>query len=319
MKYNLENIPQSEVVRSDGLAYLDFRQSLSPRFNIVWRDIVLAYFYIFLSLLISLNLEVFLAFPFWIFIPFMSLVTGFCIAHFRLFVHEAVHENIHEDKKKNDLIANVFLCSWFGIPLQAYRKQHWKHHYLLGTTEDAENSYFKKLSITLFIKYLFGIYFIKNMVRKVRHLFLYKYEKKEIWMATAGLFLNSAIFFFCMYSGHWQSAIVWVFATLIFFPLFSEIRQILEHRNEWANPQQDFSKEDHGKTCRLFESSFVGNFFGAAGFNRHLLHHWDPHISYTRFDELEAFLMDTPQCWISICDSKTTYFDTFLFLIMLKE
>jgi hypothetical protein len=32
---------------------------------------------------------------------------------------------------------------------------------------------------------------------------------------------------------------------------------------------------------------------GSAGFNRHLLHHWDPSVSYTRFDEMEAFLAET--------------------------
>ena len=30
-------------------------------------------------------------------------------------------------------------------------------------------------------------------------------------------------------------------------------------------------------------------YFGGAGFNRHLLHHLDPSISYTRFDEFERF------------------------------
>ncbi|MFT5167847.1 MAG: fatty acid desaturase [Saprospiraceae bacterium] len=316
MKYNLENIPKTEVVRSDGLTYLDFRKSLSPHYNIVWQDIGLAYFYIFLSMILSFSLESLLAFPFWVFIPFLSLITGFCIAHLRLFVHEAVHENIHVDKKKNDLLANIFLCSWFGISLQGYRKSHWKHHYLLGTTEDSENSYFKKLSIELFISYLTGVYGIKNKFQQIKKLLLNKAGRKTLWMASIGIILNSGILCFCIYVGHWQSAVVWFLATAIFFPLFSEIRQILEHRNEWADPNKDFSKENHGKTCRLFEASFMSNFFGAAGFNRHLLHHWDPHISYTQYDELEDYLMDTSQCRVSIYGSTTTYFDTFLFLII---
>jgi hypothetical protein len=45
---------------------------------------------------------------------------------------------------------------------------------------------------------------------------------------------------------------------------------------------------------------------GAAGFNRHLLHHWDPAVSYTQFDAMEKFMMQT-QYRAMIEARRTTY------------
>jgi fatty acid desaturase len=318
MKYNIENINKTEVVRSDGLNYQDFRKSLSPHYYRVWQDISQAYFYIFFFMILSLSLERITGFWFLVFVPFMSLVLGFCIAHLRLFAHEAVHENIHKNKKINDLLANIFLCSWFGIDLNKYRKKHRLHHNLLGTTEDSEKAYFNNLSIKFILNHLSGFCFINKIFSQIKK---QKFNKKRrnILPFAIRILLNTSIILFCIEIDLWQSAIVWTLAALIFFPFFSELRQILEHRNELTDPKKDFYKENHGKTSRIFKSTFLSKIFGAAGFNRHLLHHWDPEISYTRFDELEDFLMDTSQCWVSICDSKTTYFDTFLFLLVFRE
>jgi fatty acid desaturase len=43
----------------------------------------------------------------------------------------------------------------------------------------------------------------------------------------------------------------------------------------------------------VFGDGLIARTFGGAGFNRHLLHHWEPGISYTRLPDLEHFLNDT--------------------------
>jgi hypothetical protein len=80
---------------------------------------------------------------------------------------------------------------------------------------------------------------------------------------------------------------------LVFFPCATTVRQLVEHRKFKARCQQDFRHEVHGAVNRMFGTGFVARYFGSAGFNRHLLHHWDPAISYTRFDEMEGFLLRT--------------------------
>lgn len=314
MQNNLENIPKVDVIRYDGLPYLEFRKTLIPRYKKVWQDIGKAYFVILFFMLLSINLESILLRKFWILVPLFSLIVGFFLANLKLFIHEAAHENIHPDKKWNDRLANLFLCSWFGTSLQSYRLKDWQHHYMLGTVKDCESSYFNTLSLKQIFYYLSGAYFLENTVIKKINT-LQNQNAKQTFMLLTAIGLNILILCVCIFSTHILTAVIWFLAIAVFLPFFSELRQILEHRDEWADPAKDFSKENHGKISRMFENSFLANTFGGAGFNRHMLHHWDPEISYTRFDELEDFLLHTPQCWVTICRSKTTYFDAFLSLV----
>ena len=70
---------------------------------------------------------------------------------------------------------------------------------------------------------------------------------------------------------------------------FMELRQTLEHRNNHKKYQKSqLCPKDYGVN-QIFGNNFFSRYFGGAGFNRHLLHHLDPSISSTRFDEFEEF------------------------------
>jgi fatty acid desaturase len=55
----------------------------------------------------------------------------------------------------------------------------------------------------------------------------------------------------------------------------------------------------------------VASTFGAAGFNRHLIHHWDPQLSYTVLPEVEKYLMNTI-VRDKLIERKTSYIKTFV-------
>lgn len=74
------------------------------------------------------------------------------------------------------------------------------------------------------------------------------------------------------------------------FPFFGAVRQILEHRDEAARISTDITKVSHGEVNRMFGAGVVASTLGGAGFNRHLLHHWAPQISYSNLREVECFL-----------------------------
>ena len=74
------------------------------------------------------------------------------------------------------------------------------------------------------------------------------------------------------------------------FPFFGSLRQLLEHRSAAASRHVDYSVAPHGRMTRMFREGPFGSTFGAAGFTRHLLHHWDPSVSYTNLAEVEVFL-----------------------------
>lgn len=315
----MENLSVFDAVNSNGQKYFEFRKTLQPNYKIVWRDIALAYMAIAFFMFLSWYLEEKILTGFWIVIPLISLIIGYIIAFLQLYCHEAIHFNLHPDKKQNDLLANLFLFSLAGNDIETCRKRHWKHHYFLGTTKDPENAYFKPLSTSLILGFLSGFHFVKNVfIRKmiqIRKLELHKRDSFQLILFCVGVILNLSIVLICMLASHWQTGIIWLLSMTIFFPLFSTVRQILEHRDQWADAKIDYTQVDHGKVTRIFENGFLGRTFGGAGFNRQMLHHLDPEISYTRFDDMEAFLKDCPKFWVDIYRSKTTYFETYLWLI----
>ena len=111
----------------------------------------------------------------------------------------------------------------------------------------------------------------------------------------------------------WVSAFVtafaWVAGVLVAYPLVATLRQILEHRRAEAGCEEDFGEIDHGPVLRMFARGVFARCFGAAGFDRHLLHHWEPSVSYTCFDEMEAYVERTPLAG-SLRATRSTYAQT---------
>lgn len=123
------------------------------------------------------------------------------------------------------------------------------------------------------------------------------------------LFIGVALAWHC-----YLTAIVWLFAVVFVFPFFASVRQILEHRAEPALCETDFTQELHDPVNRMFGKDSFSQFFGAAGFNRHLLHHCDPTVSYTRFDAMQAFFAET-ELRPRLENAQSTYLTTFAILL----
>ncbi len=308
MQNNLEGISFDEVAGEDGVSYTVFRNQLSPRYSTVFFDISKGYFFLLLvsGLLIYLSLH-FQKF-WWVIIPGGALLIGYCAAYIALFIHEAGHFNIHPDKKTNDRLANIFLCLPFGLSMKAYRKIHWQHHLHLGTPSDAEVSYFNALTRLFILETLTGIHLLRTVMKKGKSTLLTKEQLRQSRVMLAGGFLFHAIILLtAFFAGAWPFAISWLLGFSVFFPFFASIRQILEHRDELARRTTDFYKEQHGKVSRLFVHSIFSSSFGSAGFTRHMIHHWDPQVSYTRLADIELFLSKSEKTAAVIRASKTTY------------
>src|SRR5204863_1422182 len=110
---------------------------------------------------------------------------------------------------------------------------------------------------------------------------------------VAAAVIHTAIVVTAAWAGQYALAAAWSIGTLSVMPLFVSLRQLLEHRSEGADPHVDYAVTPHGAVNRLFGDGPVASTLGGAGFNRHLLHHWEPQISYTRLRELEAYILRT--------------------------
>lgn len=310
--HNLEGISFEEVINDKGLSYAEYRKKLNPDYSITWLHITGALLTILVLCFLSFYSEQ--KFPgwFWFTIPFFSLLLGFSVAYISLFIHEAGHFYIYPGKKTNDLLANLILCSWIGIDIKSYRKIHWQHHLHLATPADTENSYFHPLTASFIVETLTGIHMLRVITNKNNKQLLGKMlVKKSIYMLLAGILINVTILFFSIYNGYWQFALIWIAALLIFFPFFATIRQIMEHRDELALKKADFYKTPKDKISRLFSGSLFSRLLGPAGFNKHMIHHWDPQLPFTALKKAEKFLLHCQRTGPIIESSQTTYFSVF--------
>ena len=209
-------------------------------------------------------------------------------------------------------MANVFLCSWLGLDIRAYRKIHWQHHLHLATPTDTENSYFNPLSFSFIAETLTGIHLVRVITNKSNKEFLGKeLSKRAVLMLLIGVVIHLFLLAIAIYYNNLQFAITWILAMAIFFPFFATIRQVIEHRDEMATEHKDFYHSTRGRVSRIFSSGVFSYLFGAAGFNKHLIHHWDPHLPFTALTRAEKFLLRCKRTQDIVESSRTSYLTVF--------
>jgi hypothetical protein len=245
-----------------------------------------------------------------------ALCFGYWIAYLQLFIHEAAHFNLAQDRTMSDRVGNLLIAWMVGTSVAQYRKVHFQHHRALGTIQDSEFSYFFPLNALFFIKSLCGLRALEVVLAREKHL-----SRSSIRSATratetpteggdqpqptgsrppgglayliAGVVVHVGLLLAAWQTGLWPLAIAWIIGIGMVFPFFAALRPFLEHRNDAALNGIDYRLTDQGPYTRLFGDDMVSATFGGAGFNRHLLHHWEPQVSYTRLRDLEAFLART--------------------------
>jgi fatty acid desaturase len=308
---NLEHIAYQEVFDAYGNSYAVWRKCLKPKYAKVWLDIGSAYLVLALILFISTLLPYDRHFLLFTGVVMTALLTGFILAYLALFLHEGGHFNLHPHKRTNDILSHCFLGSLFGTSMKAYRKIHWQHHLHLGTPGDTETSYFNDLNASFLVESFTGIHLLKIMRGKSRYVIADRSIRQQTKrMLVIGAVLNVTFLTVLIFTGFWATAIVWLTGMLVFFPFFATIRQILEHRSELAEAGIDYTKQPHGRISRLFGSGIFSRLFGAAGFNRHMIHHWDPQVSYTRLKDVERFLYTCDTTKKILENSRTSYLST---------
>ena len=300
----------SALASTDGRLWRDVRRTLDARYSRIWMDIAGRYLCMFSLLAISCGIAAgwgngvgLLLAPVW------AVGMGFWFATIVLFMHEAAHYNLASDKARNDRLANGLVCLLIGDDIRHYRALHWKHHLKLGEVDDSEVSYHYAPDLRFALETLCGVHawrvFQNHRARGVGNT-SEEGQVRDRFALVRGLSFHAMILGFLIVSGFWSSAVAWVLAVGVVFPYLSALRQQLEHRSLDAGSREDFARKPHGAINRMFARTVGARAFGSAGFWRHLLHHWDPTVSYTRYDDLEDFLMGTPLAE-EIDEARTSY------------
>ena len=312
--------PYSELVTEDGATWLAYRKTLVPDYARAWREAAFCY----LMLLGGFGLHV-AANYFWgnrvglVTVPLAAAWVGFWMHALIQFAHEGAHGHLARNRKLNDVLADWLLWPLFALPIRGYRRSHMQHHVHLGDHMDTELSYYECLSPWYFTRAITGIHVAQLVLRRIvrpkgvapeielaigQRSGLSKTE--ELVALARSVLVHGSIMAIAAFNGLYGSAVAWLLGFLIMYPAFNSTRQTLEHRSFDSTCDVDFSKVEHGPVNRLFGDDPFSRYFGAAGVNRHLLHHWDPGISYTRLPDMEAFILRTPYA-NQIRQSRTTY------------
>jgi fatty acid desaturase len=307
-KYNLL---RSTLVSDNGVKVADFVKGLRPQYCVVYRDIALGY----VSLVASAALIIvapLIGIP-----PVLcglagGVLVGYCVAYLLLFRHEGAHYNLARKKATSDLLSDLLLAWLIGTGVKQYRAVHFPHHGQHGTVEDTEHTYFYPLNTMFIVKSLFGARALEVLLYQ-RRLSARRQTKAPAPSTSstslafvAALVIHALIVAAGLTAGYWWFSLAWVLGMTVMMPFFGALRQLLEHRKPDVDDKADYMKVSHGAYTRLFGDGPFASTFGGAGFNRHLLHHWEPNVSYTNLVELERFLSGTEVREV-IAERRTSY------------
>lgn len=308
------NFDKANLKDHTGCTLKEFKKTLKARWVTVWTELLSGHLALIICILLTIKLEHIRSFLLPFVIIFSAFIFGFIHAYIQLFFHEAVHGNIVKNRKLNDFLANLLIGIFIGQDVKIYRSIHFIHHQKHGTIEDSEHTYFDPLNMRFIISALTGIKVMKVLLSRKNTLNTSSKTSRNYKQLFLGISLHAVLLSWAILSGHFVLALSWVIGMGIVMPFFGAVRQVLEHRDFNAKNDLDYYTIPHGPTNRLFGDSLLARIFGAAGFNRHLIHHWEPQVSYTQLPALEKFLLKTEAAdWIR--SHQTTYTATFLQLI----
>lgn len=290
---------RKDLAAEDGTTLRGFVRGLAPRYAVVYRDIALGYLGLIGAALLVAAAPA-LGVP-----PLAGAVLGawplgYAAAYIALFLHEAAHGNLARRRAVNDRLCDG-LVSWLtGTGIADYRIVHLAHHSAFGTPADTERTYFRPLDLGFVVRALGGVQAIA--VLRHRHAVLAgdagarrpSRPRRPSAALCRSLATHGAILAAALAAGAWWLALAWLLAIGVVLPFLGATRQLLEHRRPDADDRLDYAVIAHGGYTRLFGDGPIASTFGGAGFNRHLLHHWEPQVSYTNLPALERFLAGTP-------------------------
>jgi len=298
------------LVADDGRTWDDFRRTLRPHYARAWREVALCHVMLILGLVAQgvaagHGLAVSL-----LALPLTTAWIGFWTAPLMLFVHEAAHYLMHPRKATNDRLSNWLVGAFVAEDIPDYRATHWLHHLYLGTPDDTEVSYHNAPTPGFFLAALTGVHVLRTMAARSRRptgdAAPRPGKRRGMFRFAA---YQAAVLALALALGVPSMAVAWLVGAVVVYPFLGALRQMLEHRAFDARVGVDYRVVHHGPVNRMFGTDLFSRIVGSAGFNRHLLHHWYPWISYTRFDELETFFMHTPLA-SQVDAARATYWGT---------
>lgn len=294
----LGDISRRALRDGQGVSYLEARAALTPRWRRLWASLLVGHLALAGVVVAVASLSGRSTVMDVLVVAGGAAAVGYVVHYVVLFQHEAVHFNLAPTRRSNDLACDVLIGPLIGETVASYRAIHLEHHRHLGTTQDTERSYFEPFSARFLLEGLTGVRIARIIGARLVHnaersASSHESTRRVPWVLLAAVVLHVSVIGGAIVLGRPAVALAWCIGIGGVFPAINTTRQLLEHRDDNADRAVDYAAVPHGQVNRLFGSGPLASTLGGAGFNRHLLHHWDPGVSCTRLADLEAFLAGT--------------------------
>lgn len=309
-------LPGMSRLTNNFQTYTDFRKGLKTNYfrvqiNVLFSFLILP---IYLFIITRHDFNIYFAIP----ILFVLSLTEHRLLNV---IHEGAHWLIAKKRFTNDLFTNAIAGIFFVVDVDQYRQTHIQHHRNLGKELDPENSHMEKLDATWLISAFTGIGSIRKVIqrKKSRNIFSVESRYRHFIIPMLGILLHSIIILALITNATRISLWVWIIATYLLAPGLGLLRNLLEHRyveaidtSVWDFLLQNSQKDGLSKaTTRTFTRSKLSQLYGSMGFTRHLIHHWDPSISYLNLKKVHGFLLQT-QIGPALEKTNSTFTSTFI-------
>lgn len=275
-------VPRPKLATED-LSWLYARGNLRPAFLAVR---------VAVGIVLSLACYTMFPSPFTFVIGFL-LISG--LQHHLLIIHhEAMHYLLFTNRRWNDF-AGALVAYPIGFTM-AYRRQHFDHHYFLGTDRDPDLPSYRhypsrpRVLVLDGLKDLLGITAIAQFLRQTflrasKNTENVSYSpKKPALMAMMASQLGIFSLFWAL--GYWTIYfLLWLLPLLTLTKTLTHLRNVAEHTllRDVGDPELSRYRTI---LCGIFERFF----FAPMNFNYHAEHHFYPSIPYYHLPEAHRLL-----------------------------
>ena len=215
-------------------------------------------------------------------------------------MHEAAHGLLAEDARLNDRLGD-WLTAWpIGMTVEAYRRNHMRHHARLGTNDDQD---FTRLCLppirdgllASIVRSAVGWRHVQLLLKYVGDSDVAPGERESVTCSSAagrigwqlGLFTIGAAI------GHpWFHPLLWLAPLFTAGILINEVRTIVEH-TPLVDPGDDRPVPLVPLTRTIRGGLVVRSWFAPLNFNYHHEHHLYPGVPFSRLPELHRTLAES--------------------------
>jgi fatty acid desaturase len=243
--------------------------------------------YVFTILPIGLALWLYAAFPSMPMLALAAVVTGFAQNALGLLMHEGSHYFFHEDRRKNDLIADVLVCLPIFNTVMGYRVPHLDHHRYAGETRDPYGPLYSGYkSRAHLIAGLAADMLLISAVGKFWERYADRSSATRLADGRGPLPLvgaQAALFaVYTLATGHWYAYfVIWLLPLMTLAQLINRVRTIAEH-----TPDPGDRAVSRATVPGILEYLLIAPY----GYAYHFEHHLAPTVPYYRLADAHRLL-----------------------------